>query len=127
MADTDRISEDGIRFEDMSRLMAEARVLRSEAFRDAMGWTLSGLAAALRPVGHLLSGGEAAARRRTDRTLRRDLAVLDARDLRDLGLPMDAAATATMASLADHPMAAGASRRVANENAGAVRRSRSAA
>lgn len=116
MASTSRYSEDAIRYEDVSRVMAEARVLRSQAARDVAVWVAARFRA-------LFAGGRTGG----DRALRSALAGLDARALRDLGLPVDAARDATVASLADHPMVVGAARRVANENATVTAGARSAA
>lgn len=117
MASTSRYSEDAIRYEDVSRVMAEARVLRSQAARDVAVWVAARLRALFATGGR--TGG--------DRALRLALAGLDARSLRDLGLPVDAARDATIASLADHPMVVGPARRVANENAAIAAGARSAA
>lgn len=88
--------------------------MRAEAFADYCRRALAAVGRLLHPLTAPI------ARARRLGRLRDELAGLDERTLRDLGLTPASAAAVTPESLADHPMAVQAQRRrgAANENRG---------
>ncbi|MFC3227868.1 DUF1127 domain-containing protein [Marinibaculum pumilum] len=111
--------------QDFSAQIAAARLIRAQAAADFMSAAFAALGLIIRPVTAPLA--RPVARWRELSRLRATFAALDDATLRDLNIPREMASEITPEALADHPLAAGDRWRVANENAVAGSRARSAA